>query len=453
MAVPLKPVLCNVCQNQITQPGNALVKPWSAIAILQAPLFYVINVVKSVAGVKKSTATCDACLKKGSVMAPDEPKLFQQITEKLQANSQRIQDLESRLGKGGDKIVLTTGDVLYHCGTTMNKIPGAVIVPKAGTATGGAESPGESGPGSSGHPRGNNVSVTQGLNPVATPGGQFKIFCTNKFVVKTGALGMDFNTFGKLSMHAGGGIHISGPELTLGSSTRLVLEGEAININAKSIKLTPSTDGGVSIGGSLLVPSNLIVGGQMHAENLSMVNAHCVAKNTLTTSGAPTDNVTGPAKWYSTQYWPNNTIVVVTDLLTTILEYITEPRKILNLLTRGAFKLNDKIQNIAYSILPQEIKPTGICILTSTTQGFIFNYPHNHSVHDGEHSHASRVPNINLYDTDDGVRAAAAGTGGNAPLGGTMLQTILADQNIISKAIGSVWALFLVIKKLLFQFF
>jgi hypothetical protein len=62
--------------------------------------------------------------------------------------------------------------------------------------------------------------------------------------------------------------------------------------------------------------------------------------------------------------------------------------------------------------------------------GVVYSVPHVHALHDGEHSHVVKVPNINIKDSAGEVRAASSGAQSNATKSGSfesVAKSILAS--------------------------
>jgi hypothetical protein len=96
---------------------------------------------------------------------------------------------------------------------------------------------------------------------------------------------------------------------------------------------------------------------------------------------------------------------------------------------RGVFSISEKMVNMAYAAIPQEIKPSG-WILPGTLVGqagpypciatapvLLFNFPHVHALPDLRHTHEVRVPDLDCSaDSAQEVRGKQSGVAGAAPL-------------------------------------
>jgi hypothetical protein len=80
----------------------------------------------------------------------------------------------------------------------------------------------------------------------------------------------------------------------------------------------------------------------------------------------------------------------------------------------------DRMKVLAKMMYPIELEPTGVCqIINPTTMtGIIFNYPHTHGLQPMQHTHNTRVPDIDYSaDSPEILRGKVlhGGTESNAP--------------------------------------
>ena len=202
--------------------------------------------------------------------------------------------------------------------------------------------------------------------------------------------------------------------MSIGTQTgRLSLEGETMNLNAKSIEAAPS-DGHFVVRGSGGFTGNCTVAGHTHSESASVVNLSVPGKNETTNPSGGSDKQTGPAFWGSIA--GEMVGPVVKDYVAHTLTNATHPKLAPNIVLPRFWQASfDKILNMAYSIRPLELVPTGVAAVTygsSAGLHLIFNFPHSHQIPDSNHVHDMRVPDID-YSADNAgqVRSKA---GGNA---------------------------------------
>lgn len=463
--MPAKTVPCPNCKNGIVKLSTVTGRFDRAIScfnrgeVARAALGFLKALAGLVGTAENSLIKCDACDNKRTIPnTTDNSAQSKEVAQKLQQNIEKISELESKLGKGGDEYRITTGDVVVQCGLIMNDTPSYRVDPQASPTRGNVADGGGVVPGKGTMwTGGGKTNAVVGLNPMPTPGGDYTLICTNKYKLLVGNRGIEVKTGGPITID-GGITRITGPQVTVGTSTgRLVLEGEMININGTSIELTPSGKGQVVVGGTLGVTGNSIVGGHLHAENISFVGATCTAKNETSTTSSPIDIVSGPSCWGGLPNLVNlnnSLVVALNDLSIYAVATTSDLRKIASLLfNRAQNQLLDKISNVIYNTSPvellpnipvapplprpflpltrpvarliqQTLKPTGYCLhyvgpipfgpLHPYVLGIVYNFPHVHAMHDGEHSHTHRGPNIQLEDAPEGVRKSSAGAASNA---------------------------------------
>jgi hypothetical protein len=374
---------------------------------------------------------CEACKGKGTIKDPsDDSAKYEKAKAIAQKRSKEIEKNEALLAPPcGNRYTIIQGSDLLEVGIGMNDAPSYRVDKDKGVRNSGLIDPGKietkkAGPS---FPSGATANHVQGLNPPASPGGHYVIKCSNKFSLLTGAQGIDITTGGPINIH-GGITQIIGPEVTVGSKTgRLVLEGDVVNINGKSIEVTPN-DGHLFVKGTISNTGNLMVGGHVHAESMSFTKAECSGKNEITTISSSSDLMTGPAFWggLAMEALPS----IIKDLVQNTVQNAAEPKFAQQLISmRGVFSISEKMVNMAYAAIPQEIKPSG-WILPGTLVGqagpypciatapvLLFNFPHVHALPDLRHTHEVRVPDLDCSaDSAQEVRGKQSGVAGAAPL-------------------------------------
>lgn len=517
-----KSVPCPNCKNGVKKLSTFSARADAAIACLnkgdicRAPLPSIIKTIKSFAGIistaEDSLKNCEVCNNTRVITdTTDNSAQYKKVVNNLKKNVEKISELESKLGKGGDEFFVSTGDVVVQCGLIMNDTPSYRVDPQSSPTKGyvadGSALKKDKGTMWTG---GGKTNAVVGLNPLPSPGGEYTLVCTNKYKLITGARGIEIKTGGPVTID-GGITRISGPQVTIGTSTgRLVLEGDVVNINGTSIELTPNGKGQVVVGGTLGVTGNAIVGGHAHMENVSFVGATCTGKNETTTTGSGTEIVTGPARWSGWNnaiFQPNlgsGLTMSLSDLLGHTTSTTSDVRKIAALFfPRIQNQILDKINNIAYNFkiaehIPLSLPPiptlgmpfdinkksnplprtfelieSGYCAIYDCLHpqykkfwrkvangeelpsnfvkkirpspfwvGVVFSPPHVHALHDSEHSHVVKVPNINLKDDPNEIRSASSGAQSNATKSGSfesVVQNVIAS---ISKSLPQVYAIY-----------
>ena len=263
-------------------------------------------------------------------------------------------------------------------------------------------------------PEGAKANHIQGLNPPASPGGHYVIKCSNRFSVIAGSQGIDFTTSGPITFN-GGIMQFTGPEVTVGTQTgKLVLEGETINMGAKSVEVAPS-DGHFFVKGTMSATGNMMVGGHTHSESASIVKLETTGKNESSKIGSPGNIYGGPAFWGGPA--TEGITASLKELMSYVLMNTTNPEHAKTVASpRFVAGIQDNITNILYTARPIELVPTGICV-TSTGVGIVYNFPHVHAMPDQMHTHETRIPDIKCdADSAEQLRKEQAGVAGPAPL-------------------------------------
>ncbi len=351
---------------------------------------------------------CSVCKGTKKIDDPaDTSKRDQAVAAKVQAAAPQIQALEARMGPpGGNKHTLVTGDEMLEVGIGFNKAKSYEIKKgKGAVQSGGAISKDGT------HPDGDTSDHVQGRNPIAYPGGNYVIKAANKMTVFTGAQGFGVHTHGPITMK-GGITHISGPEVTVGTAAgKTTIEGGHLELTGKSISISPNASGKgqVSIKGTLYTQGNLIAQGGAHIEgDLSCISMTMPSKIERSEVGSSAPSVTGMARWGT-----KCSMQAMLDFVRQLQMKLADPGMML-VSPRGIQQIMELVQHLAEKTIPIEMQQTGIAI------GFgyaaVYNYPHHHILHDDDHAHDNKVPNIKLVDDDKAVRGLAGGKAERTPV-------------------------------------
>jgi hypothetical protein len=372
---------------------------------------------------------CTACGGKGTIPDPsDDSAKYSKVAALAQQHQPEIEKNEA-LATGCNRYTIIQGSDLLEVGLGMNTTPSYRVDKDKGIRNARLADPSEINTTQGGPqiPIGATANHVQGTNPLASPGGQYVIKCSNKFSLLVGAQGVDITTGGPVNIH-GGITSIIGPEVTVGSSTgRLLLEGETVVVNGKSIEVTPS-DGHLFVRGTISNTGNLVTAGHIHAESMSVVKLDCVGKNQTTTISGPGNLMTGPA------FWGPSTALVGTllDISSNITQQVANPDFATQLTSiRGALAMSEGMVNLAYAAVPFELSPCGVAYNGATAYP-VFLFPHVHALPDLRHTHEVRVPDFSLSDTADEVRNSQAGVTDSAPLHKQSSSALQAAASLIS---------------------
>jgi hypothetical protein len=339
---------------------------------------------------------CGACGGKGTITdVTDDRAKYAQAASIAAGKAPRIEELEAQLGPSGNEYKIVAGHVVHEVGLGMNDVASYRQEPDKGARLKGMGVAGSAlDPKAPAMPTGGKCCVTVGCNPIASPGGQYTIKCSNKFAVLAGALGVEITTGGPVTIK-GGITRITGPEISIGTQTgTLGLEGEVVNIVGKSIEVGPK-DGQFIVRGSGGTTADFTVGGNLHAESASIVKLETVGRNEPSKVSAATNLYSGPAFWGGKS--TEGIIAALKELLGFVLTHVTNPELAKHLVSlRYSDGLEDNAVNIAYMTLPLELVQTGIVcnVMPGPATLPIYNFPHIHAQFDQDHYHETRVPDI-----------------------------------------------------------
>ena len=301
--------------------------------------------------------------------------------------------------------------------------------------------------------------VVQGTQPASTPGGHYAIKCSNKFTCLVGAQGIDIATHGPINI-TGGQTKISGPDVTIGSSTGPVnISGHHLQLTGQTLSIRPvGLSAQAIVQGTMGVTGNIVVGGGVHVDgDLSFTSATVPSKmvrtkyssdwsmNTaMATWAGPAERRLGapPLGYENVQETSSSTgtnanseigqaLTFETENYTRSLVAMTNDPSKLHETYRGFMTVADHNAHLAYLLYTTEWQPTGVCMAETFEKkelkvyskpggkgklvGYVkidkmpmYNYPHQHQLFDGWHTHEMEVPNINLLDTADEVRKVSS---------------------------------------------
>lgn len=452
---------CNYCKGEVLATQNG--KSTSSQALfprMQNFLSAIGDVMSSLAGGPKSVSRkealggkCEACGGSGQIEDPtDTSEADKRVSDYFKSNAQKITELEQKLenSPGGSMLERIAGAKVTIVGRTLNTAP-SVTVHKGKARPPTQNKLGKATPVTTSTADESNV-VTGNNVPANTGGGLYYIQCGNKFKLTAGAQGIELTSHGPINID-GSQIRFSGAEVTLGSkSGPTLIEGDHLQINGKSIALTPSGKAGeVVIQGSASCSGNLRAGGayveNMYCASMTMPSSQTSSK----VAAGTTDYITGPAKWGGMtgdygKLATQNLIKWATDSTTDI--NLAGSMGPIN--PRNMLKTADNIASLIKSLIPLELTftgyiPPGLCVVvgsggvsTNPAPVPIFNFPHTHGLPDSPHTHDMTVPAINCdgFQNADAVRQAAVAANINSPIPATATQEGNPIQNIIG-ALGT----------------
>jgi hypothetical protein len=360
---------------------------------------------------------CKVCDGKGAIKDPtDDSAKYEAAAAIADSYKEEIEKEEAKLGACGNRYTIIQGSDLLEVGLGMNSAPSYRVDKEMGMRNKGLIDPGQIDAKKGGPqiPEGAKANHIQGLNPPASPGGHYVIKCSNRFSVIAGAQGIEFTTNGPITFN-GGIMQFTGPEVTMGTQTgRLVLEGETVALNGKSVEVAPS-DGHLFVKGTMSASGNMMVGGHTHCESASITKLETTGKNESSKVSSPSNIYGGPAFWGGPA--TEGITASLKELMAYVLTNTTNPEHAKNLpSSRFVTGIQDNLTNLLYNSRPLELVPTGICI-TPTGVGVVYNFPHIHAMPDQMHTHETRIPDIKCdADTAEQLRKEQAGVAGPAPL-------------------------------------
>lgn len=371
---------------------------------------------------------CEACDDKRYIEDPSDSSAADQAAASiLKANEQKLEENLAKLGSspGGSRLTRIAGADVLVIGHVLNTAESVGIKkdvpgPGGGTAI-GVDKGGE---GNASAAKGNKEhnAVKQLNTPANSGGGHYIIQCGNKFDLITGSQGAHFSTYGPLNLHGKAGVQVTGAEVTVGSSTgQTAIGGKHVNIQGDNISLAPTGKSGhVTINGSLQTTGNVKSGGA-YFDNIYFAKGTCPSKQVPVKGGSTTAVQTGPAIWGGF-----NTAALRAAFLQ--LQKLVQERTLdYDLFKAGGpitprffLNLNDHVYGIVYASIPVETKVTGIAIGLAGVS-LVYNFPHQHAMHDGLHNHQVEVPALDYqgHTSAASVRKAANAAGINSQVPAT----------------------------------
>lgn len=368
---------------------------------------------------------CDTC--GGSREVEDKSDQTPEISRTVaaaQAQINNLTELESKAsggtGLGGNDIKLVVGNKFLKVGMAYNDSQSYESVPE-GKDVGASMQLSKY----AAHKTSRKIAQVNGLNPLPTIGGNYTMEVGNHFKLRAGAQGIELSTEGPLVIKAGQ-TQIVGPEIAIGTATgETRISGNHLQLDGESIALTPgrSGHGQVLIQGTCGVQGNIVAQGGAHFDgDLSFISATCPFKEDRSKHSSQETEFTGPARWSATCAAQG-----LRDMLRTLEIRILDPSAII-LSARQALNVIMDNEELLEKELPLELLPTGVilpgqCLVLgalgpSVNPGLIpvYNFPHHHTLTDMIHAHNMRVPNINLVENDEQVRASSSTKSTRAPV-------------------------------------
>ena len=369
---------------------------------------------------------CPDCGGSGKVPDPsDLTKKMDAAAKQAEAVKDKMADNEAEMGPpGGNRTTIIAGNETIQVGLGVNKAKsynielGATKAPSKVHIGEKASMPGHA-----------SSNYVHGTNPMSTPGGNYSLTVGNKITITAGAQGIDINTSGPINLN-GGMVNFTGPQMSVGSSTGpTTIEGNHTQINGATVSLQATGgDKQVVIQGSMGIQSNVVVGGSAHVDgDLSFTSGSCPSKVDRTKFSSPAGGCSGKANWKG-----GGGSVASKDMTRTVSLFNTDPSMYM-MTARGQQTMMQKMQNVAYSMMPLEPVQTGVILpgdcnvvgtgnhgapVYSTNKApiKIFNFVHVHDAEDGAHTHEMEVPNIKLTKDDVDNRSLNTNKQGASPV-------------------------------------
>lgn len=345
----------------------------------------------------KKCARCQG--KKKVVDVTDDTAKYKEARQYLEQEAQKITELESRLGEGGNETVNIQGSYFLNVGSEFNRNNPYTMEKDGGSVpifTGNTNSPqGEQKP---------TTAVTGKQAELGWPQhiGNFIVKCGNKFRITSGGGGITFSTKGPLTLE-GGIIRFIGPSLTLGSQDGpLTLEGETVTIGGKDVVVAP-TGGQTYFRGTVAATGNAVIAGHTHSEGLSFIRATCPGVNKESSMDQANKDTTKTEAAIWSYKATASSILELLLYVQAIPSSVFNSKRIVSV--EGLQSLIDRIAHITKLAMPLDnnMMPTGICIVAGSA-GLVYNFPHHHGIPNLHHTHNTKVADITLEDTPEAVR-------------------------------------------------
>jgi hypothetical protein len=343
-------------------------------------------------------------------MIPSPVNKIQKANEtaanKIKDNTDKILDLEQKLGNGGSYILNSSKDIYFRAGLVRNDLD---VIANVGDAA--------TGPGmtlASGEVLYNSFEKNKPLKkymvnqPDQIPGGNLVFDAYNKLQLISGSSGIDMYTKGQTTLNSGALIITSESDITLASENHTIVKGRGVTIDADDrsgsgglmINAKDSyLNGAIHVKGDANLKGNITTDGELSAPYLVVPSM----RQQTTVNGTP-DIVTNTASWSMGQAIPlyASNLTKNTTFMYSYPGYITT-------LTGLTHASTAAYHQIVLSTIVEPM-PTGFCV---TPYGVypIFNYHHVHHISPQDHSHDHTLPlGTYLKDRESWVKERGKGS-------------------------------------------
>jgi hypothetical protein len=448
-----KTATCPVCSDKAKGKGKS-----SGKYIINLNLFFtkvVIRIPKIFDFIPKTVSfdenvrsgeKCGAC--EGKKQLPDvqqsDAGKYQQVAKQLEAKMPQIMEQEAKLGLGGARTTIIQGNDTLQVGALFNSNSSYRIEKDKGIAIsklqGGKETV---------LPNGGKCNAV-----VPVPGslgwpsaiGNYTIKCGNSFQVEAGGGGIKLSTKGPIELN-GGITTIKAPQITLGCEQGpLKIGADSVDITGRFVNISP-TEGNFYVRGTVNASGNMVTGGHSHAQSMSFIKAACCGTNQTSTMDQGNKDVsqTQNAVWGGMGYK-----AITTSLLDLVMFFADIPMDIKNALFRliSPAELTNtvnRMQVLTNMCYPIELEATGLAIGFGVS--IVYNYPHTHGLQPMQHTHNTRVPDMDFSADDPQAliqKVLHGGTEGSAP-GEAVRDSLLKKVQALMESISS---LFSIVKQL-----
>lgn len=210
---------------------------------------------------------------------PEPLKSKSSLNPKIIESNNKLINLQSQLGIGGNKITNISKNKIETIGLAFNDLKSYRIDPIGKLRIAGVYvAPEES------YETYKPSPYIEAVNVADYPGGDYNLTVGNKFRVIVGSKGISMKTTGPLDIH-GTISTITGEQLNIGTRNEVNIDGgERFNLRARRISFTPYEHNPVTIEGQLHVTRNTVIkGGTMSEGEVGLLH------------------VTAPSQWYETE--------------------------------------------------------------------------------------------------------------------------------------------------------
>jgi len=418
---------------------------FTKVVIRLPKIFNFLPKTKTFDGNKSDGQKCGACGDKKKITdVSDDSAKYQQVAQQAQAAIPQIMKQEAKLGLGGTRTTIVQGNDVLQVGALFNHNSTYRMEEKGGIMIKGLEGK---------QPMPNGATCKKPVpvdGTIAWPSaiGSYTIKCGNVYNLLVGAGGVNIDTKGPINLK-GGITTISAPQIVLASDQGpLRIGADSIDITGKHINISP-TEGNFYVRGAVHASGNMVCGGHTHSESVSFVKGACCGTNQTSTMDQGNKDVsqTQAAVWGGM-----GVKAIMTSLLDTQMFYADVPMDIKN----AAFRLispaeltntMNRMKVMAKMMFPVEMMPTGMALgvgnLGYPVLSMVYNYPHTHGLGPMQHTHNTRVPDLDFSaDSPEALRGKAfnGGTQSNAP-GEGVRDSMLKKIHAMMESIGSLFAI------------